>query len=254
MTKRPVIVDQRQADLAKIDREIARLSQQIVEKEAALEADVQKDISEMSHSLQQRLDKQIVTLGGRITKLHDERFVIELGDDLAEPKRRPAAAAAPAKQHREWDDLEPVQEPKYPTIARTAENQKTFAEAFDRLVAFSIHKKSQGLKAAGCHPDDRAHLDLVAIISAQGEASHHWLAYRCQAIEDRLKALEDRPALKYAGVWSPSIKYAPGEIVTHGGSSWHANISSTGLQPGEDNPASWTLMTKRGRDGKDARP
>ncbi|QKC83948.1 hypothetical protein [Mesorhizobium sp. NZP2077] len=70
----------------------------------------------------------------------------------------------------------------------------------------------------------------------------------------RIEALEARPTLKYAGVWNKTIKYSPGDIVSYGGSSWHSNITSTGLQPGADNPASWTLMTKRGRDGKDARP
>ncbi|RUT88147.1 carbohydrate-binding protein [Mesorhizobium sp. M7A.T.Ca.TU.009.02.1.1] len=69
----------------------------------------------------------------------------------------------------------------------------------------------------------------------------------------RVEALESKPVLKYSGVWSASATYEPGEIVSHGGSSWHSNIKSQGLQPGESNPASWTLMTKRGRDARDAR-
>lgn len=121
------------------------------------------------------------------------------------------------------------------------------------MAGFAYHKLL-GLNNAGCHPDDRAYLDLVAMVAAQSEAGQAWNGLRCAAIEKRLAEIEARPVLKYSGVWSASATYEPGEIVSHGGSSWHSNIKSQGLQLGESNPASWTLMTKRGRDGKDARP
>lgn len=249
---KPVIVDQRAADLAKIDGEIARLGRHIAEKEAALEADVQKHLSEMSHTLQQRLEDQIGTLRRRIAKLHEERFQVELGD-LAEPKAKPAAAATPAKQHREWDNLEPVMQPQYPAIGRTAENHETFSEAFERTHAFYIHRKNMGLKRAGCNPDDRVHLDLVAMVTAQGEANFHWLTHRCAAIEARLAEIESRPSMAYRGVWDRGMEYHRGDVCTHQGSSWHCELdAATGLQPGEG--LGWKLMAKRGRDGKDARP
>ncbi|CAN7769662.1 hypothetical protein [Mesorhizobium sp. LjNodule214] len=251
MTKRPVIVDQRQADLRKIDGEIERLEKQIADKRAAVDADQAKHALDQNEEMQRRLETQIRALRGHVDEMHKKRFDVELGD-LAEPKRQPAAAAPAAKVRKQWD-LKPVQAVGYPDLPRTEENQKTFAETFERFTNYMIYLKQLGLKEADCHPDSIVHLDLLAMIAAQAEAGEVWNALRLAAVEDRLAELESRPTLKYAGVWSASTTYIPGEIVSHGGSSWHANIKSTGLQPGEGNPASWTLMTKRGRDGKDAR-
>ena len=45
--------------------------------------------------------------------------------------------------------------------------------------------------------------------------------------------------------------YDVGQITTWGGASWHANTATTS-KPG-DGSKDWTLMVKRGRDGKDGR-
>ncbi|OWK20744.1 hypothetical protein AJ88_26220 [Mesorhizobium amorphae CCBAU 01583] len=207
--KRPVIVDQRKADLARIDGEIERLGRQIAEKEAALEADVQKHLSEMSHTLQSRLGEQIRVLRGHVDQKQKERFDVELGD-LAEPKRQPAAA--PAKVHQEWD-LEPVQVPEYPSLARTEENQKTFTETYERFVAGFAYHKQLYLKNAGCHPDDRAYLDALAIVAAQSEAGQAWNGLRCAAIEKRLAEIESRATLSYKGVWDREAAYRHGDVL-----------------------------------------
>lgn len=245
------VIDKRAAEILRIDGEIARLGRQIAEKEAALDADARKLLSEMDHSLQQRLDQQIVALRSHVKKLHDERFQVELGD-LAEPKRQQATTAAPAKQHREWE-LEPVQVPEYPSLARTEENQKTFTETYERFVAGFAYHKQLYLKNAGCHPDDRAYLDALAIVAAQSEAGQAWNGLRCAAIEKRLAEIESRSTLAYKGVWQRDAAYRHGDVCTHQGSSWHCELDhAQGLQPGEG--LGWKLMVKKGRDGKDARP
>lgn len=57
------------------------------------------------------------------------------------------------------------------------------------------------------------------------------------------------PALIYRGVYTDGKTYEPGDVVTWGGSTWH-NGEPTTTKPGEGSK-SWTLMVKRGRDGKD---
>ena len=57
------------------------------------------------------------------------------------------------------------------------------------------------------------------------------------------------PVPVYRGVFSEGEEYLEGDMVTFGGSLWHAN-QATSLKPGEGAKA-WTLAAKRGRDGKD---
>lgn len=59
------------------------------------------------------------------------------------------------------------------------------------------------------------------------------------------------PAMVQRGVWSEGKSYEHGDVVTWGGSQWHAN-ETTSLKPGEGLKA-WTLVVKRGRDGRDGK-
>jgi hypothetical protein len=65
------------------------------------------------------------------------------------------------------------------------------------------------------------------------------------AMEARLKAVEQKPAMKYRGVWKSEARYDAGDITTDGGSMWHCN-RSTMARPGTS--GDWTLAVKRGRD------
>lgn len=56
------------------------------------------------------------------------------------------------------------------------------------------------------------------------------------------------PIPVYRGVFKEGELYEPGDMVTHGGSLWHAN-EQTKAKPGE---GPYTLCVKRGRDGRDA--
>lgn len=68
-------------------------------------------------------------------------------------------------------------------------------------------------------------------------------------LEERIAALEARPAMKDAGVWMPATHYEAGDLVTFGGSGWVAKIASTGVKPGDG--AAWRLFVKKGRDARD---
>ena len=70
--------------------------------------------------------------------------------------------------------------------------------------------------------------------------------------ELRVKLLEQKGALEYAGTFEPGRQYVRGNFVTHFGSLWHCN-GATKESPGGGSP-NWTLAAKRGKDGKDVRP
>lgn len=59
------------------------------------------------------------------------------------------------------------------------------------------------------------------------------------------------PGLQYCGVYVDGRTYERGDLVTYGGSAWHCNEATT-ARPG-DGAKGWTLMVKRGRDGKDGK-
>lgn len=59
------------------------------------------------------------------------------------------------------------------------------------------------------------------------------------------------PALIYRGVYTEGKTYTKGDVGTWAGATWHCNEPTT-LKPGEGTKA-WTLMVKKGRDGKDGR-
>ncbi|HYT69701.1 MAG TPA: hypothetical protein VEL51_24995 [Vicinamibacterales bacterium] len=65
------------------------------------------------------------------------------------------------------------------------------------------------------------------------------------AIVARLKALEDRPALTYAGVFEHGVAYREGALVTRSGSLWLA-LHDTRATPGSD-PEKWRLVVKSGQ-------
>ena len=71
-------------------------------------------------------------------------------------------------------------------------------------------------------------------------------------VESRLDAMEKRiEAFTWKGVWASDKTYDAGNLCTFGGSTWHANAASRGDRPGTS-PA-WTLMVKRGADGRDGK-
>jgi hypothetical protein len=66
----------------------------------------------------------------------------------------------------------------------------------------------------------------------------------------RFRALENRPALEYRGVWSATDVYPRNVFVTCSGSIWASLRQTCGERPG-DNKGAWMLACKRGRDGAD---
>jgi hypothetical protein len=59
------------------------------------------------------------------------------------------------------------------------------------------------------------------------------------------------PYQRYQGVYHEGQTYSLGDLVTWGGSTWHAN-EATASKPGDGTKA-WTLCVKKGRDGRDGK-
>lgn len=81
------------------------------------------------------------------------------------------------------------------------------------------------------------------IVAAVREYVERELATR----DAKIEALESQLSggmLKYLGVWQRQVAYEPGNMVTYNGSMWHANVASSGIEPGDGK--GWTLAVKRG--------
>ena len=63
-----------------------------------------------------------------------------------------------------------------------------------------------------------------------------------------MREMEKRPDFRHVGVWKDTQNYRWGHCVTDGGSTWHCERTGTNERPGTGDD--WTLIVKRGRDGK----
>jgi hypothetical protein len=77
------------------------------------------------------------------------------------------------------------------------------------------------------------------------------LRSQMRRLEDRIRAIEERPLLEDVGVWNPNSEYCPGMVCTFDGSSWVCKTWHRNGKPGST--TDWRLLVKRGRDGKDSR-
>lgn len=60
------------------------------------------------------------------------------------------------------------------------------------------------------------------------------------------------PVMIYRGVFKEGETYAKGDTATWGGSLWHCDVDGTVEKP-DSAEKHWTLVAKRGRDGKDVK-
>jgi hypothetical protein len=70
-----------------------------------------------------------------------------------------------------------------------------------------------------------------------------------KSLKAEIKELREREHMKYCGVWRSGVEFQPGDLVTYGGSMWHA-AAKTQNKPGTSDD--WVLCVRRGRDGRDA--
>ena len=113
---------------------------------------------------------------------------------------------------------------------------------------------------------------LEKSIAVLGPETAATVARELAGVRERVAALETRPpvagppgepgapgkdgepgapgvaGLEYRDVYQAGHTYERGHVVTYSGSAWHCN-ESTDRRPG-DGSAAWTLMVKRGADGK----
>lgn len=103
--------------------------------------------------------------------------------------------------------------------------------------------KKYGKKAATLHDVHDAFDVLFKLMSEMNERNKA-RNQRLDALEAKVKELESKPLLKYAGVWQSGKTYGEGRLVTHGGSLWLAT-ETTADTPGNDG-SGYRLIVKRG--------
>lgn len=74
------------------------------------------------------------------------------------------------------------------------------------------------------------------------------MSAKIAALDARIKTLEARPALSFAGVWQKDASYRPGACVIRSGSLWVCvDDETSGAEPGTDAGArAWRLAVKNG--------
>jgi hypothetical protein len=89
------------------------------------------------------------------------------------------------------------------------------------------------------------------------EAFNHYTAKMVEPLREQIRSLQaetkelkerEHLGIRYCGAWRPA-KFGVGDLVTYGGSLWHSNATTT-TKPGTNDD--WTLIVRRGRDGRDA--
>lgn len=101
----------------------------------------------------------------------------------------------------------------------------------------------------------RPHLVTLPDTVAAQKGLLDTLAGRLDALEARalIPGPPGKPGLEYCGVFVEGKTYDRGHSVTYAGSVWHCNTDGTTSKPG-DGSKDWTLMVKRGQNGRDGRP
>lgn len=88
-------------------------------------------------------------------------------------------------------------------------------------------------------PDDFAEVIVTTIKRA---LLGPLVAARFDALEQQLADLKARPALSFAGVYSDTKQYEPGDCTTRQGSLWACTSATTGAF----DYGSWQLCVKKG--------
>lgn len=108
------------------------------------------------------------------------------------------------------------------------------------------HTNTDGPHGWGCIVDGIAGIE----VAQDGEREIAVTITRASGVIQR--EVMTFPVQIYRNVWRAENVYERGDTVTWAGSLWHCN-APTNEKPDSGGDA-WTLCTKRGRDGKDARP
>lgn len=120
------------------------------------------------------------------------------------------------------------------------------ADAAARATAVRKHVRESLKQFRSDLPNATSDQVLVMLVSALAFAHEEQL----RALNDRIKALEARPTLRFLGTWAENRdvgSFGEGACLTHHGSLWIAK-RVTSDEPGRSN--AWQLAVKRGRDGK----
>lgn len=89
--------------------------------------------------------------------------------------------------------------------------------------------------------------ELIADAVSEPVARNGVSEQRLVELESHIIELEQRPTMRYEGVWAAARMYAIGDFCTDHGSLWHCDKACTNVRP----PGScWTLAVKCGRDAK----
>lgn len=65
-------------------------------------------------------------------------------------------------------------------------------------------------------------------------------------LKGRVMGVEERPHMRYRGIFDLTTRYEPGDVTTRHGVLWHADRATVGEVPG-NGPTAWKMMNKSQR-------
>ena len=242
------------SDASTLDGEIADAEKRV----AALEATCAR--AHPSTSEFQSANAALNLAEKRMSGLKERRAQVQAGlPDPATPKQNATALRFPGRVTKEVEQKEDSSTPwnvahsaelddlvqKYIEdsyqVARTEDCLREMVDAFTKEAGDTQRAFSQGLYVAFIGMFHQ----LKATVGALAEFNKN----RRQEFDARLKVLEERPELRYLGVYRHDVEYREANAVTHKGSVWIAKCNSVGSVPNESH-AVWQLAVKAGRDGR----
>jgi len=125
---------------------------------------------------------------------------------------------------------------------RFASNLNARQRAF--FTSLTPAERARLIKASG---SDRAFIQLIGETMLDHVAL---LRERVITMQAQIDAWRQKALTSYEGTWEPGAAYGEGVTVTQGGSLWRSNKHGATDRPGRSDQ--WTLIVKRGRDGRNA--
>jgi hypothetical protein len=242
-------------DTSNIDRRLAEMES----RHKRMDALVMPDGTIASHDpdMQQRAEQ----LAGLIKALKRERDQRKAGiweeptpaeDNKPVPSASVAALPLPAKPWNKDPDLEALLR-EFPAEQHEFVRDNVAEDTHVNSSIRDLDERFDKLKNIDrpVHYTCRMNLLLWSVITSAIKIARD-KSREIDALEKRIGVLEQRPTLKYSGVFDSDREYLCGEFVSFQGSLWHANLTTKGATPGTS-PLSWQLAVKHGRDAREKR-
>ncbi|SFP98085.1 hypothetical protein SAMN03159463_05304 [Mesorhizobium sp. NFR06] len=184
------------------------------------------------------MDLQIQKVDAERAELVAKQIAVETGIDLTPT---PAAAVAQQKHAAPAWQVKNLPEPDMDSL--TDVNQVLASHS--HLLDFYMDTIARTMSEIDVGPNSLFSHQEAAVSDASTMSTLRQLQTIAKLLDRRIADLESGVVVgvKYLGVFQKQVRYSSGSLVTHKGCLWHANLDTTGVEPGDGNRV-FTLCAK----------